>query len=165
MKKYFFYAILISLFSTVNAAGQATEGATSSRTTITPAKRVFKVYNSLTEEKNDQFEIQGLGGTTFTASNMVDGSTNSYIHSLRIVVSLVPVIKTGNPNFRLVFYSPSDNIQEAATYSNGTLNIYFPEAVYEDIKTKLEQAFATKKKVMVKVIQKPDGYREGTLVL
>ena len=116
-------------------------------------------------EKNDQFEIQGFGGTTFTASNTVDGSTNSYKHSLKIVVGLVPVVKTGNTNFKLIFYSPTDNIQEAATYSDGTLNIYFPEAVYEDIKAKLEQAFAARKKVMVKVIQKPDGYREGTLVL
>ena len=163
MKKFFLSAICISLLGTIYVSGQANE-ATTSRTLL-PAKQVFKVYNSVEVEKNDQFEIQGLGGTTFTASNTVDGSTNSYKHSLKIVVGLVPVVKTGNTNFKLIFYSPTDNIQEAATYSDGTLNIYFPEAVYEDIKAKLEQAFAARKKVMVKVIQKPDGYREGTLVL
>lgn len=164
MKKYFFYAICISLLGTVNVSGQTNDASTGSRTNL-PAKQVFKVYNTVSEEKNNQFEIQGLGGTTFTASNTVDGSTNSYKHSLKIVVGLVPAVKTGNNNFRLIFYSPSDNIQEAANYSDGTLNIYFPESVYEDIKVKLEQAFAARKKVMVKVIQKPDGYREGTLVL
>ena len=42
-------------------------------------------------------------------------------------------------------------MQQAATYSDGTLNIYYPVAVYDDIRTKLEQAFAARKKVTVKV--------------
>jgi hypothetical protein len=127
------------------------------------APKVFKI-RTFTKETDEQFEIQGIGGTTFTTSNTIDGTANSYKHSLQIVVGLIPVNKTGNISFQLTFYSPNDNIQQAAIYADGKVNVYFPEAVYEDIRTKLEQAFAAKKKVTLKVIQKKEGYREGTLV-
>ena len=163
MKKHFFYTLCIALAGTVSASGQESD-ATNSR--IKPnIQKIFKVYNNPMKDKTDQFEIQGIGGTTFTASNTSDGTAESYKHSLQIVVALTPVNKTGNNNYQLIFYSPNDNMQQAATYSDGTLNIYYPVAVYDDIKTKLEQAFAARKKVSVKVTQKPNGYREGTLIL
>lgn len=163
MKKQFFYVLCIALVGTVSVSAQ--EGDATNARTKTFVQQVFKVYNNPTQDKTDQFEIQGIGGTTFTSSNTTDGTINSYKHSLQILVTLTPVNKTGNNNYQLIFYSPNDNMQQAATYSNGTLNIYYPVAVYDDIKTKLEQAFAARKKVTVKVIQKTNGYREGTLVL
>jgi len=163
MKKHFFYTLCIALAGTVSASGQESDVINSR---IKPnIQRVFKVYNNPTNDKTDQFEIQGIGGTTFTASNTSDGTAESYKHSLQIVVALTPANKTGNSNYQLIFYSPNDNMQQAATYNDGILNIYYPVAVYDDIKTKLEQAFAARKKVMVKVIQKTNGYREGTLIL
>jgi hypothetical protein len=162
MKKHFFKALCIALLSTGSVTAQVSETEFSKA----PAGvRAFKVYNNPTQEKTDQFDIQGFGGTTFTASNTADGTTNSFKHSLQIIVTLVPVNKTGNKNFQLNFYSPTENIQQAATYTDETLNIYYPVTVYDAIRAKLEQAFAARKKVMVKVIQKPNGYREGTLVL
>lgn len=165
MKKYFFYTFCIALLGPAMVSAQPNETSPTKLLIDGSGQRVFKVYNNPLQDKTDQFEIQGLGGTTFTASNTSDGTTDSYKHSLQIVVTLIPANKAGNNNFRLIFYSLNDNIQQAATYSDGTLNIYFPEAVYEDIKSKLEQAFAARKKVTVKVIQKPNGYREGTLIL
>ncbi len=163
MKKLFFYLLCITV-SALNVSAQPTETADVSKGSA-PGKMAFKVFNSPAQEKTDQFDLQGLGATTFTASNTTDGTTNSYKHSLQIVVALIPVNKTVTSNYQLNFYSTNDNIQQAATYLDGTLNIYYPVAVYDDIRTKLEQAFAAKKKVTVKVIQKPNGYREGTLVL
>lgn len=163
MKKYFFSFLCIAFLSSVSVSAQDSETIISR---VKPqGQQIFKVYNNPTRDKTDQFEIQGLGGTTFTTSNTIDGTANSYKHSLQIIVALTPVNKTGNNNFQLIFYSPNDNIQQAATYNDGTLNIYFPVAVYDDIKTKLEQSFAARKKVTVKVIQKTNGYREGTLIL
>ncbi len=162
MKKYFFYTLCIVLSGSISVSAQESETIS---TRIKPmGQQIFKVYNNPTQDKNDQFDIQGLGGTTFTSSNTIDGTANSYKHSLQIVVALTPVNKTGNSDFQLIFYSPNENIQQAATYKDGTLNIFYPVAVYEDIKSKLEQAFAARKKVTVKVIQKTNGYREGTLI-
>ncbi len=162
MKKHFFYALCIALSGTISVSAQESETIS---TRIKPmGQQVFKVYNNPTQDKADQFDIQGIGGTTFTSSNTIDGTANSYKHSLQIVVALTPVNKTGNSNFQLIFYSPSDNIQQAATYKDSDLKIFYPVAVYDDIKSKLEQAFAARKKVTVKVIQKTNGYREGTLI-
>lgn len=131
---------------------------------LNPGQLLFKVYNNPEKDQTDQFEIQALGTTTFTASNTADGSANSYRHSLQIVVGLIPVNRNASTSFQLHFYSPNDNIQQAAMYKDGTLSIYYPVEVYDDIRAKLEQALAAKKKVSVKVVQKTNGYREGTLL-
>ncbi len=163
MKKHFFYTLCVALIGSVTVSAQ--EGDDKNSRIKPNIQKVFKVNNNPKQDKTDQLEIQGIAGTTFTASNTSDGTPDSYKHSLQIVVALTPVSKTGNNNYQLIFYSPNDNMQQAATYNDGTLNIYYPVAVYDDIKTKLEQAFAARKKVSVKVVQKPNGYREGTLIL
>lgn len=158
MKQLFFLVLLTGCLA---YTGRAQEGSK----TLNPGQLLFKVYNNPEKDQTDQFEIQALGTTTFTASNTADGSANSYRHSLQIVLGLIPVNRNASSNFQLLFYSPHDNIQQAASYKDGTLSIYYPVSVYDDIRTKLEQALAAKKKVTVKVVQKPNGYREGTLVL
>ena len=162
MNKKYFCLLFIALIGSISVSAQESE-------TIIPrakpiGQQIFKIYNNPTQDKTDQFDIQGLGGTTFTSSNIIDGTANSYKHSLQIVVALTPVNKTEKSDFQLIFYSPNDNIQQAAIYKDGRLNIYYPVGVYEDIKSKLEQAFAARKKVSVRVIQKTNGYREGTLI-
>lgn len=132
--------------------------------TLNPGQLLFKVNNNPSQDQTDQFDIQGLGSTSFTVSNTADGSSNSYRHALNVVVSLIPVSKTAGSNFQLHFYSPGENIQQAASYKDGVLNIYYPVALYEDIRNRLEQALAARKKVTVKVVQKPNGYREGSVV-
>ena len=115
MKKHFFYALCIALSGTISVSAQESETIS---TRIKPmGQQIFKIYNNPTQDKTDQFEILGLGGTTFTSSNTIDGTANSYKHSLQIVVVLTPANKTGNSNFQLIFYSPNDNIQQAATRS------------------------------------------------
>lgn len=130
---------------------------------LNPSELVFKVHNNPAQDQTDQFDIQGMGGSSFTVSNTADGSANSYKHALNVVLSLIPVNKTGYSSFELNFYSPGENIQQAANYKDGVLHIYYPVSLYTDIRTRLEQAFAARKKVTVKVVQKPTGYREGSL--
>jgi hypothetical protein len=160
MKKYLASVAVFSLFITSNLFAQSNE---TTPGTVNPQSRIFKVYNNPKDEKTDQFDITGFGGTSFTASNTADGTANSYHHNVQIIVGLT-TNKAGN-NFQLNFYSSATNIQQAASYTDGTLNIYYPIELYDAIRTKLEQAFSAKKKVTLKVVQKPNGYREGTLVL
>ena len=126
--------------------------------------RLFKVYDNPKEDKTDQFELIGFGNTSFSASNVSDGTAGSFNHNVQIVVGLV-AIKAGTNSFQLNFYTSPNNVQQAASFNNGVLNIYYPIALYDAIRTKLEQAFAAKRKVIIKVTQKPNGYREGILLL
>lgn len=159
MKTSHIFTSIVALFISTTLFAQPNETTGS----VPTGTRVFKVYNNPSQEKTDQFDVTGFGGTTFTASNTADGTTNSFNHNVQIIVALTSA-KAGS-NFQLNFYSTPNSIQQAATYTEGVLNIYYPVELYEAIRTKLEQAFAAKKKVTVKVIQKPNGYREGTLIL
>jgi hypothetical protein len=163
MKKLLFCSLCVSAIGLLSASAQPTDVDIGSKL---PARQ-FKVYNNPTTDKNDQFEIQSLGGTTFLASNTVDGTANSYKHTLQINMSLIPIKTTSVPagaNFQLVFYSELQPVQQAATYTDGVLNIYYPISFYDGVREKLEQALLAKRKVYVKVVQKPNGYREGTLI-
>jgi hypothetical protein len=125
-------------------------------------KPVFKARQPM-EDKVETIEVSGLGQTTYTTSNTVDGSVKSFEHSLRIVVSLNTV--GGKPSScQLIFYTAGDKIQQAAASDNGQVNIFYPVSVYESIRTRLEQALTARKKVQIKVTQKTTGYREGVLM-
>jgi hypothetical protein len=164
MKKNLACTLLIMLFFADPLMAQnseTTQNAAASR--FTTRQQVPKTENPA-QDKTDQFEIQGLGGTTFTASNTYDGGMNSFKHSLLVTVTLVPINKVGTNNFQIVFYSESAGIPQAASYNGGILNVYYPISFYEGIKEKLEQSIAAKKKIFVKVIQTTTGYREGSLI-
>lgn len=158
MKMYLFLSICMLCAGALTVSAQSSE--------IVPGtvgERVFKVYNNPAQDKTDQFDITGIGGTTFTASNTADGTAKSYDHSVQVIVDL-STNKAGT-KFQLNFYSSANNIQQAASAADGTVNIYYPIELYDAVRTRLEQALAARKKVTVKVIQKTNGYREGTLVL
>ena len=105
----------------------------------------------------------GVGQTTYTASNVMDGSATSFQHTIRIVIGLTtPAYKNGS--CQLVFYGADEKIQQAAAVENGVLSIYYPLATFEGLRSRLEQALAVRKKVLVKMTQKTNGYREGVLV-
>jgi len=160
MKKYFFYTLGFVLFVSISAAAQPTDATNISRADA--GFRRFKPINPLTD-KTDQVDITGMGAATFTTSNKADGTTNSYKHAQKISITLIPAGgKAGS--YQLIFYPESEEVPYAAVYNEGTLNIYYPINLFTTIRATLEQAFAAKKKVSVKVIQKADGYREGKLV-
>ena len=165
MKKHFYYTAGFVLFVSFSTFAQSTSvsdaiSAKAENNYARPLK--FEPINPA-NDKTDQVEITGLGAATFTTSNIADGSLNSYKHSQKISISLNPLVgKTGS--YQLIFYPESDHIQYAASSDNGVVSIYYPLNLFTVIKGTLEQSFAAKKKVTVKVIQKADGYREGTLV-
>ena len=166
MKKYFFYVFCPFLFIPVTVSAQNETNSRVSSPDAVLSQRVFKVYNNPDRDKTDQIEIQGLGGVTFTTSNTADGTTNSYKHSPEINLTLIPVKggTSGTSSIQLIFYSPVENIQQAASSNTGVLSIYYPLSMYDGIKEKLDQSIAAKKKIVVKVTQRTNGYREGSLI-
>jgi hypothetical protein len=121
----------------------------------------FKAQNP-SQDKTDILTVTGVDGAVFTTSNTADGTPNSYNHNLRITVSLVTNVKSSR--YQLVFYSSGEDMPYAAATDNNVVSVYFPVSAYESIKQKLDQSLAARKTVQLKVTQKTDGYREGTLV-
>lgn len=125
-------------------------------------KRVFKTAPP-EADKTENFDIKSIGTVSFATSNTADGTVNSYQHALRITLSLVMADpKAGN--YQLVFYSEGENLPQAVSRDAGTVSIYYPAAVYTEIKEKLEQALLARKKVTIKVTEKTTGFREGVLM-
>ncbi len=125
-------------------------------------KRVFKAYQP-EADRTDVYDVTALGQTTYTASNTSDGSVASFKHSMRIVLALVtPGYKGGA--CQLVFYGPDDKVQQAAAIDKGAVSIFYPLAIYESMRSRLEQAIIARKKIQIKITQKTDGYREGVLI-
>lgn len=162
MIKYWMTVIAMGMVCIVAAQSQETQRDDAGMLDASLQKRVFKVAQP-TADRSDIYEVTSLGQTTHTASNTSDGSVASFRHSMRIELSLVtPAYKGGT--CQLVFYGSDDKIQQAASTDNGVVSIYYPLAVYESLRTRLEQAIAGRKKVQIKVTQKTNGYREGVLI-
>lgn len=121
----------------------------------------FKPQNPA-EDKTETCDVTGLGTCVFSVSNISDGTVKSYKHALRITLGLLTSNKSGN--YQLVFYSEGEDIPYAVSATDGKVSIFYPSGLYDDIKQKLEQSIATKKKVQLKVIQQTNGYKEGILI-
>jgi hypothetical protein len=172
MKKHLFFTVCAVMLVSFFAVAQTDKELTVSREVKDPGliipgsgpvanRTQFKVRNP-SEDKTEVFDVTGTGGAVFASSNTADGTANSFKHSLRINLALIVANSKGN-NFQLVFYSESENIPFAASAENGMFSVYYPMSMYESIKQKLDQYLASKKKIQLKVIQKTNGYREGTL--
>jgi hypothetical protein len=126
-------------------------------------KKLVTISNPKQDETH-QFEISGAGTTVFSTSNVADGTVNTYKHNQQITVSLVPADKSKG-EFQVIFYSDPKEVPQTANYTDKKVAVYYPIQLYESIKEKLDQAFSARKKVYVKVVQKTNGFREGSLIL
>ena len=162
MKKHFLFLLTgFILFSSVSHAQNVDVDPNRVLNDAQLSKRAFKVENP-GQDKTDVFDITGIGGASFTASNTADGSANSYSHALRITLPLITSNK--KENYQLVFYSQFEKIPFAVATEVGVTSIYFPASVYDDIRQKLEQAITARKKIQLKVTMKTNGFREGVLI-
>ncbi len=165
MKKYSFYLLGLLFFVSLSTAAQTimTDAVTPSRADLNSGRvYIFKPRNP-SSDKTDQFDMTGMGAAVFTASNVADGTIESYKHAQKISITLIPANNKAG-SFQLLFYPESEHIPYAATNENGEVSIYYPLNLFNAIRGLLEESFTAKKKVTVKVIQKTNGYREGTLV-
>lgn len=162
MKQWMLIMVLsVSLFAVAQKA-EVDMNAPGTITDATLQKRAFKAAQP-SQDQSETWDVTGLGQTTYSASNVMDGSVNSFQHTLRIVVGLTtPAYKTGS--YQLVFYGADEKIQQAASVENGVVSLYYPVAAYEALRSRLEQALAVRKKVQVKMTQKTNGFREGVLL-
>lgn len=161
MKKRFILAGSLFLIMVRVCGAQKTEDIPVS---ITNEKEKAFVAYKPTKETTDIFDVTGTGNVVYTTANYSDGTPNSFKHTLTITVALYTA-KNRTGNYQLAFYSPDDKIPYSAIFLNDALTIYYPISLYESISKKLDDAVAGRKKIQVKVVQKPNGYREGTLIL
>ena len=160
MRKYIFSTFCVLL---VNSSFLSAQPVLTTED-VMPVKNMSKRGNVVKEDKISVSEVTGVGSSSFSTSNIYDGTVNSYKHSLKITMAL---LTSGTPkeNFQLVFYSPEDKIAYVANSDAGTTYVYYPVSLYDAIKQKLDQSFANKKRVQIKVTQKTDGFREAILIL
>ena len=119
----------------------------------------FKVYP--TDEKSEQFDIVGLGATSFSASNTADGTPASYNHAVQVSVPLV--LANNKAAYQIVFYSSDDQVPYSVEQVGSVTNVYFPLSLYDALRSKLEQAVAAHKKVQLKLNYKKTGFREAVI--
>jgi hypothetical protein len=123
----------------------------------------IKAKNNIMVDESEVLNITGISGSSFTVSNIADGTEKSYNHDLRVVISL-NIAENKTEKYQIVFYSSQDKIPFAVANEISVFSVYYPISLYESIKTRLEQSVAARKKVQLKVVRKTNGYREGTLI-
>lgn len=125
------------------------------------SRRAFKAELPA-EDKTVIYDITGTGSISFSVSNTADGTAGSYKHAQQITWTLLAAAEKTN-EFQLVFYTGNMDMPYAALQNGKTITAYFPLSMYDDIKEKIGQSLAARKKVQLKVVQKKNGYREATL--
>jgi len=162
MKKQTLFLLLVAGILTVQVQAQKSEEDPDViRSGGVLMKRAFRTELPAAD-KTETWEVKGISSVVFAASNTADGSTNSYKHNLRITIELLMTdIKAGK--YQLVFYSAGENMPYAMSRLEGFTTIYYPVAIYDDIRQKLEQSLAARKKVTIKVAEKTNGFKEGVL--
>ena len=115
------------------------------------------------EDKTDLLDITGIAGTVFTSMNYSNFGSRNTNHTYKITLSvLTGSNKAGG--YQLVFPPEGETISAAVEAQNGITSIYFPMNTYQALSQKLEQSLTSKKKIQLKIIQNPSGYREGILI-
>lgn len=161
MKKYFIICTYCILQTGSVIFAQKPDAGVNSGTT--DAKTTGVIFRTKLPEadKTEIFEIVGIKGSTFSVSNTADGTANSYKHSKQVTIELTA---SNNSSYFLVFYSPEENIPYTFSPGKGVNNLYYPLALYDAMRQKLEQSLAAKKKIQLQMIQKTDGFREVSLI-
>ena len=115
------------------------------------------------EDKSETIDITGTGSMSFSVSNKSHGSAAStYTHSEKITLSIST--NTKNTTYQLIFYSDKEYFQNITTQEGSIVSVYFPMSMYTEIKQKIDQFLAAKKKVQLKLTQKAEGFTEATLL-
>ena len=117
----------------------------------------------ITSPQQETFEVLSLGTPIFTVSNIADGSWESYSHNLRVAYPLQ--IGGGRTGFQLIFYGLNDKIPYAVAQEGNITSVYVPYSVHDQLKGKIEQTLAARKKVQLKINLLPSGLREAIWVI
>lgn len=149
-----------TLFTTV-AAGQEKEAEISIvNGTAVKTRQFTPVYPQT--DKEEAIDIRSVGGASFSTSNQSDGTLRSFRHNLKVTLELVAAdAKAGK--IKLTFYGEGENIPYAFKKEGDITHVYFPVVIYDDIKARLDQSFAARKKVTLKLVEKTTGFREAEL--
>ncbi|MFM1857136.1 MAG: hypothetical protein RLZ05_196 [Bacteroidota bacterium] len=162
VKKILFSVVLISpslVFS------QSSSNPNEERVFIPDAQKGAQVFKHarLLEPQSETVEISGLGSPLFAASNLVDGTVESYNHKVRVTYSLQ--VTGGKGSYQLVFYMPNEKMPYSVNTENGVTTVYMPFQLHDYFKSKVEQNITARKKVQLKLNLSTSGLREAVWVL
>lgn len=165
MKK--FVSLMIAVFCGISLYAQKTDsGFTNDPAGNNRTANTKEQYYALhpKEDKSLVIEITGLSNMSFTVANTADGTSAGmgYNRSENIVISLQTNSK--DTAYQLVFYSEKENFQKILSEDGKTRSVYYPMAMYSDIKQKLEQYITLKKKIQLKLSLRKEGYSEAKLL-
>lgn len=124
--------------------------------------QVFK-HARVLNDQTETIEVTGLSSPTFTVSNLVDGTAESFNHKLRITYTLQTT--GGKGSYQLVFFGDDEKVPYAVNAENGVTTIYMPYVVHDHLKSKLDQSLSAKKKVQLKITSLTTGVREAVWIL
>ncbi|MBU6176234.1 MAG: hypothetical protein KGO80_00525 [Bacteroidetes bacterium] len=117
----------------------------------------------VTSPQQEVLDVIGLGLPIFAVSNVADGSLESYSHILRVTYPLQ--IGGGRTGFQLIFYGLNDKIPYAVAQEGNITSVYVPYSVHDQLKGKIEQTLAARRKVQLKINLLPSGLREAIWVI
>ncbi len=140
---------------------QAQQPAAEDLRSVKPAFKenmIFKPARNIPDNV-EMIEVVAMGTPSFRVSNTADGTYSSYDHSIRVTYPLV--LSGGKTGYLLCFYGSSEKIPYAVETKNGITTIYFPFNMHDLIKGRMDQMLTTKKKIVIKLTQLTDGYREA----
>jgi hypothetical protein len=106
-------------------------------------------------------EVVGFGTPSFKVSNTADGTYSSYEHALRVAYPLV--VASGKSGYVLCLYGPTEKMPYSVEAKAGVTTLYFPVSTHDVIKARIEQTIGLKKKIVFKITQLADGYREALI--
>jgi hypothetical protein len=161
MKKIICGVVLVLGVNYISSAQPSETGFSVQNSELKSANRAFKTQLP-SIDKVEQFTVTGMGSLLFSASNTADGSYESYNHTQRITLPLL--VSSPKPiKVQVLFYGQGEKIQFASTNENDAITVYYPQSFFQEIKQRLEQSLAAKKKIVLTVTQKTTGFREATL--
>jgi hypothetical protein len=121
------------------------------------------VFKPIRQESDniELIEVVGVGNPYYKVSNMADGTYSSYDHALRVAYPLV--VSGDKTGYVLCFYGATEKMPYAVEAKGGITTLYFPISTHDVIKRRIEQAISTKRKIVFKITQLTDGYREAII--
>jgi len=165
LNSYLLTFLLIFLFPPFLAWGQAQETYADEQRLQQVRRKEAMLFKpeSPAEAIQETFDILGFGVPSFSISNHANGTEESYLHQLRVSYPLL--ISGGKSNIQIIFYGIGDKVPYSVVKEDTGAIVYFPLQVHDQLRTRVEQAIASRKKVQLRINIKPSGFREAVWLI
>lgn len=163
MKKIILIFSFLSL--SIISFSQKSESDPSAITGQTDKERVKQQIALSTRNINDDkieiIEVSGYNSSSFSTMNYPDASSRS---SSQLVSRInVKLVTNKTESYHFVFFPDNERVGYSIDRQNGVTSIFYPLSMYQYIIGKMDQVITSKKKLQLKLISNPNGYKEAIL--